>query len=118
MQALIIPFSHADTDIQFIIKRLLDLKKDFQVKDLDAFFTETDSSSTIWDNAQHTAVRKRLTHTYVKSGAWNSMNDDERQDAALLEKMMFQEEKANYTVHSVDESAHILANLKAELHGD
>ena len=44
MQALIIPFSDADADIKRIIKRLLRLKKDFQVKELDTLSMDTDLS--------------------------------------------------------------------------
>lgn len=49
MQALIIPFSDADADIKRIIKRLLRLKKDFQVKELDTLSMDTDLSEKFKD---------------------------------------------------------------------
>ena len=49
MQALIIPFSDADADIKRIINRLLRLKKDFQVKELDMLPTDTNLSEKFKD---------------------------------------------------------------------
>ena len=49
MQALIIPFSDADADIKRIINRLLRLKKDFQVKELDTLPMDTDLSEKFKD---------------------------------------------------------------------
>ena len=49
MQALIIPFSDADADIKRIIKRLLRLKKDFQVKEFDTLSMDTDLSEKFKD---------------------------------------------------------------------
>jgi hypothetical protein len=39
------------------------------------------------------AIRERLREKYVASGQWEAMNLDEKEDAALLETMLFDREK-------------------------
>ena len=59
-------------------------------------------------------VRTRLTEKYVKTGEWETMDEEEREDAALGEMMIFAQEQPDYKVYSIEESAQILADLKAE----
>ena len=67
---------------------------------------------------ENLVIRDRLVENYVKSGEWEKMDDEERQDAVLLEKMVFQEEQPDYKVYSVEESEKLLADLKAEINED
>lgn len=46
-----------------------------------------------WDADFELIIKKRLTEKYVASGEWATMNDDERQDASLLEAMLWQQEQ-------------------------
>ena len=69
------------------------------------------------DDAIAAAIRLQLTEKYVASGQWATMSDDERQDAALLERLLLQQETPQ-KIYSVSESAQILADLKSELHAD
>ena len=63
-------------------------------------------------------IRDRLIEKYVQNGEWDCMDDDERQDAVLLEKMLWLEEQPDRKVYSVEESNQILADLKAECYAD
>ena len=69
------------------------------------------------NEAAETTIRLQLTEKYVTSGQWATMSDDERQDAALLERLLLQQETPQ-KVYSVSESAQILADLKSELYAD
>ena len=70
------------------------------------------------DDLETVTIRERLTEKYVKTGEWETMNDDDRQDAVLLEQMLWSQEQPDYEVYSVEESARILAELKAECYAD
>ena len=96
--------------LQMVLDYVSNIKLPFRKKDLEA--NDTDEE---W--AENEAIRHQLTIKYVVSGQWDTMSDDERQDAALLEKMLWQQEQPRI-VYSVGESAQILADLKTELYGD
>ena len=72
----------------------------------------------MWEEATHKIIQNRLINKYVSTGEWAKMTDDERQDASLLEKMLYDEEQPDYKVYSVEESDKILADLKNELYAD
>ena len=46
-----------------------------------------------WDADLHPIIQNRLTEKYVKTGEWDKMDDDARQDACLLETMLWQREQ-------------------------
>jgi hypothetical protein len=44
-------------------------------------------------SAEDLAIKERLRAKYVDSGEWSAMNLDEKEDAALLETMLYDREK-------------------------
>jgi hypothetical protein len=105
MQTLILRF---DDSTKF--EKVLQL-----VKQLKVVF-ETNEPTTLWEVGSHKAIQNRLIEKYVATGEWAKMSDDERQDASLLEKMLYDEEQSDYKVYSVEESDKLLADLKNELY--
>ena len=60
-------------------------------------------------------VRQRLREKYVVNGTWSAMNDEEREDAAHAETMIFAKEQPDYHVYSVDETKAQRAALRQKL---
>jgi hypothetical protein len=60
-------------------------------------------------------VRKRLYDKYVVTGQWAKMNDEEREDAAHVESMIYAKEQPDYMVYSVSETNAYLMNLRSKL---
>ena len=108
MQAVVLPFSESK-DLKMLLDLARRLQIPFRIQEVESF--EPESLETI-------TVRTRLTEKYVSTGEWDNMDDDERQDASLLEMMLFAEEQPDYKIYSVEESAQMLADLKAECHAD
>ncbi len=63
------------------------------------------------------AVRQRLHEKYVITGEWHKMDDDERQDASLLEMMLYKSNDPDNVVVSTKETDNVLAQLKAGTYG-
>jgi hypothetical protein len=107
--------------VQTLILRFDDLTKFEKVlqlaKQLKVSFETTDPT-TLWAIGNHKVIQNRLIEKYVSSGEWAKMTDEERQDASLLEKMLFEEEQPDYKVYTVEESDKLLADLKNELYAD
>lgn len=107
MQTLILRFDDS-TKFDKVLQLVKQLKVTF----------ETTEPTTLWDTETHRVIQNRLIDKYVSTGEWAKMTDDERQDASLLEKMLYDEEQPDYKVYSVEESDKILADLKNELYAD
>ena len=56
-------------------------------------------------------VRERLRLKYVTTGEWAVMDDEDRQDAVLLEMMLYSQMQPDYKVYSVAETQSYLTNL-------
>ena len=59
------------------------------------------------------AIRERLRAKYVQSGAWENMSLDEKEDATLLESMLYDKEK-DAEMLSPTEQAAFLKELRAQ----
>ena len=69
------------------------------------------------DDVERTsAIRERLRHKYVTTGAWATMDDEDRQDASLLEGMLYDRGREDRVVYSEADTAAFYKNLKKELY--
>ena len=59
------------------------------------------------------AIRERLHNKYVQTGEWNALSLDEKEDAALLESMLFLEETGQATPLSVEDDADFKNEIKS-----
>jgi hypothetical protein len=101
MHTLILPYSETDTEILSFIDRLRRTKKVFKIDDDDTLRNE--------------AIRERLRLKYVTTGEWAVMDDEDRQDASLLEGMLYDKEMGNVEMHSETDSKDFYLQLKKEL---
>ena len=85
-KSIIISYEEADENL------LLALFKKLKVKTLTLPTTEIE------------VVRQRLSEKYVVNGTWATMDEEEREDAAHAETMIFAQEQPDYHVYSVDET--------------
>lgn len=58
------------------------------------------------------AIRERLHNKYVQTGEWQSMNLDEKEDAAILESMLYLEETEQAIPLSPEEDADFKNEIK------
>lgn len=101
--------------IQQILNLAKQLKMQFQLVDtLPIRPSETDNG--VWDADIYPIIQQRLIQKYVVTGEWEAMDDDERQDASLLEKMLYDKEQPNYEVYSEADTKTFLTHLKKELY--
>jgi hypothetical protein len=101
--------------IQQILNLANQLKMQFQLVDtLPIRLSETDNG--VWDADIYPIIQQRLIQKYVITGEWEAMDDDERQDASLLEKMLYDKEQPDYEVHSEADTKSFLTNLKKDLY--
>ncbi len=107
MQTLVLKFDDS-TKFEKVMQLVKQLKVSF----------ETNEPTTLWEEGTHKIIQNRLIEKYVSTGEWSKMTDDERQDASLLEKMLFDEEQPDYKVYTIEESNKLLADLKNELYAD
>ena len=68
------------------------------------------------DALRTAAIRERLRLKYVVNGEWTNMDDDDRQDAALLEGILYNKEQPDYEVYSEADTKDFYTNLKQQLH--
>lgn len=92
-----------DSKIQQALNYLKSLGLAFRIKEETA--KEDDDEETV-------AVRERLRLKYVVNGEWQNMDEEDREDAAMLEKMLWKREQPDYEVLSEEESMNVLAKLK------
>ena len=75
-------------------------------------------TETIGPESEIKVVRQRLHDKFVTTGLWANMNDEEREDAAHAETMMFAEEQPDYHVYTADESKNYRSELRKKLTTD
>jgi hypothetical protein len=71
---------------------------------------------TIWESDIHPIIQKRLIDKYVATGEWAKMNDEERQDASLLERMLYDAEQPSEGQLPESETTQFLSDLKKGLY--
>ena len=64
------------------------------------------------DSETHAMIQDRLLKKYVETGKWDKMDDEERQDASLLEKMLLTETDADFETVTSSESELFLTKLR------
>ena len=64
------------------------------------------------DAAMNAFIQDRLIKKYVVTGQWDKMDDEERQDASLLEKMLLTETEADFESVTAEEADLFLSKLK------
>jgi hypothetical protein len=66
------------------------------------------------DDARRTAaIRERLHLKYVLNGEWATMDDEDRQDASLLEGMLYDDENGNVEVLTKAEQIEFRHEMKS-----
>lgn len=65
---------------------------------------------------EQTWVRQQLTEKYVETGEWENMDDEDRQDAALGEMMLYAKMQPDYEIYTESETKSFLTNLKKDLY--
>lgn len=106
MQTLILPYSDTDTEIIAFIDRLRVRKKPFTIEPIEPHSDDSDAVKT-------NAIRERLRLKYVVSGEWSDMDDDDRQDAALLESMLYDDENGDVELLSEAEQLEFRNEMKS-----
>lgn len=77
--------------------------------------SETEGVSLLTENddvEEILSVRQRLHDKFVTTGIWNTMDDEERQDATLGETMLYRREQPDYGVLSEKETRDFINALK------
>lgn len=64
-----------------------------------------ETTDTLW-------IQSQLYEKYVKTGKWQNMDDEDRQDAVVLEKMLLTETRADFETVSIDEAEDFLNKLR------
>ena len=62
-----------------------------------------------------TVVRQRLHDKYVVNGTWATMKDEDREEAAHAETMIYAKEQPDYHVYTVAETKAHRAKLRQQL---
>lgn len=68
------------------------------------------------DAVRTSAIRERLREKYVTTGAWPTMDDEDRQDASLFEMMMYDQEQGNIEYYSEEDTRAFYKNRKKQIH--
>ncbi len=64
------------------------------------------------DAAMNAFIQDRLIKKYVLTGQWDKMDDEERQDASLLEKMLLTETESDFETVTAEEADVFLSKLR------
>ena len=107
----------ATITIQFDDKTKLDKILNF-IKRLNVPFHILDPQSDLeiqWDNNANTIIQSRLTEKYIKNGEWDKMDDEARQDASLLERMLYLEETKQTEPLTLEENTAFANEMKTWL---
>lgn len=67
------------------------------------------------DSDEITIVRQRLHDRYVVSGEWSQMSDEDREDAAHAETMIYAREQPDHHVFSIKETEAYFKNFEKKL---
>ncbi len=109
MTTIIAQFDDA-TKLEKVIALFKSLKVPFQfddsLKEIEIGL-ENDADSEI-----HALIQDRLIEKYVATGQWDKMDDEARQDASLLEKMLLTETESDFETVSANESDLFLTKLR------
>ncbi|MBL7816928.1 MAG: hypothetical protein JNL70_18035 [Saprospiraceae bacterium] len=102
---------------------LLALFKKLQVKTIDVKAFSLKKGDILPDTndediEEHIYVQKALKQKFVETGQWENMSDDEQQDAALAEMMIYEQERPDYKVMTAEESETFYATLKKQLYAN
>jgi hypothetical protein len=97
-KSIIINYHEADENI------LMAIFKKFRV-----------TTKNIAEADEITVVRQRLQTKYVVDGTWQTMTDDEKEDAAHAETMIYAQEQPSHRVISPDESKAYRKQLRQKL---
>lgn len=109
MTTLIAQFDDA-TKLEKVIALFKSLKVPFQFDDgLKGMEIEPKNDENSEINA---LIQARLIEKYVVTGQWDKMDDEARQDASLLEKMLLTETESDFETVSADESDLFLTKLR------
>ena len=107
----------ATITIQFDDKIKLDKILNF-IKRLKVPFHILESQSDLeiqWDDNTNTIIQSRLTEKYTKTGEWDKMDDEARQDASLLERMLYLEEMKQTEPLTIEENTAFANEMKTWL---
>ncbi len=107
----------ATITIQFDDKTKLDKILNF-IKRLKVPFHVLDPQNdleTQWDDNANAIIQSRLTEKYIKTGEWNKMDDEARQDASLLERMLYLEELEQTEPLTLEENTAFANEMKSWL---
>jgi hypothetical protein len=96
------------TKLQKVINFIKRLQLPFQIVESE--------EETIWESDIHPIIQKRLIDKYGATGEWAKMNDDERQDASLLERMLYDAEQPSEGHLPESETVQFLSDLKKGLY--
>lgn len=77
--------------------------------------TPSPQESTRTVSEEDLAIQERLRAKYVLSGQWANMNVDEKEDAAILEKMLYLEETGQAEPLSLEENNAFSNEMKSWL---
>ena len=94
---------HNDSKMQQALNYLKSLGLSFRIKD---------DTSNKEEDEEIIAVRERLRLKYVVTGEWQNMDEEDREDAVLLETMLWKREQPDYEVLSEEESEAFLKSLE------
>jgi hypothetical protein len=73
------------------------------------------TTKNITESEEVTVVRQRLHTKYVQNGTWHTMSDEEKEDAAHAETMMYAQEQPDHHVFSAVESKAYRKQLRQKL---
>ena len=107
MQAVVFPYNESK-ELQKILDLAHSLKIAFRIREVDPIEPDEGSLETI-------TVRARLTEKYVNTGLWSTMDEEEREDAALVEMMKYTQEdlELNQPAFPESETRQYLMDLKS-----
>ncbi len=109
MTTLIAQFDDAKK-LEKVIALFKSLKVPFQFDDgLKGIEIEPENDE---DSEINALIQARLIEKYVVTGQWDKMDDEARQDASLLEKMLLTETESDLETVSADESDLFLTKLR------
>ena len=97
-KSIIITYNEADESL------LMALFQKFKIK-----------TKTVQPQSEIETVRQRLHDKFVVSGEWVKMSDEEREDAAHTETMIFGQEQPDYHTFTAKESQDYRSNLRKKL---
>jgi hypothetical protein len=73
------------------------------------------TTKSITESEEVTVVRQRLHTKYVQNGIWLTMSDEEKEEAAHAETMIYAQEQQDHYVFSLEESNAYRKQLRQKL---